>query len=1028
MQRQLEAREKELKDKEKQLKDSEAQLQYLTTLLIKDSAKYPPGEHPVQLENAKKGKEGNGKELKEGKGKELKEGKGKELKEGKGKELKEGKGKQVKEVQGKKRKEGQGEMHNNTVDEGPPAPNQIVHIAEVHRALEADTTNNTPAVAIEALETDTTAAKPAVAIEALETDTTPAKPAVPVAIEALETDTTAAKPAVAIEALETDTTPAKPAVPVAVEALEADTTNNTPAVAVEALEADTTPAKPAVPVAVEALEADTTNNTPAVAVEALEVDTTPAKHETPKTHAINILTKLHLTPTVKRVNEMLPITEIVDTVRKAPQNIKKELFKGKSRVKRLATRIGSTIGLSRKYVHPAKKEKVAAKSRTTNKELKARVLLFLKREDNSYELPSKRDQVRGQGRYALTDTLARLHDKFLTEHPNESMCFSNFCNARTPNVRLIRYTNRKICLCKKCANLCLKSDVVKGLPKTPKGIIALTDNDIAAKLEDVPLTQKSVVYKQWLKQEVVGCDTKKTKLCDLTTTRQMFIYEFLEEMPEIRAHCHRISAQYEAVAHIRENIQPCLEVVCQMDYSENWVSKFFKEISAVYFDNAQFTLHPMVITFKTEEGELRTKTYVGVTRETSHSAATTFSFIKKLVTVLFDFLPALSVMHFVSDGPSNQYRNRTIVQLVRRFPQLFAGVRASWCWLESGHGKGPCDGVGGGIKKKADNLIKGGKIIRTIHEMAKCLEEAGSTSVMLKVTKAEIQETRDEMKEWQIPAVKGLMTTHMLAPKGDSMFIRTVACYKECCYAETNFMLACDGWANVEQKKKNKRKAQKAPKTEKAKKAKKTQKDDEDDDEDEEEYEVVVPKKTKKVKQPKKTKKEKGSDDEDDEDNQVPLLKVHTVGEKHATRQSARAAKPAVAVEEDLETDTHIAEVHQALETDTTPPKPAVAVDKEEDDVPLALLALETDTTPPKPAVAVEVDLETDTDTTPAKLVHRALETDTTPPKPAVAVDKEEDDVPLALLALETPFPPSPPSLWRRTWKQTPILRRYIMP
>ena len=643
-------------------------------------------------------KEGKGKELKEGKGKELKEGEGKELKEGKGKELKEGKGKQVKEVQGKKRKEGQGEMHNNTVDEGPPAPNQIVHIAEVHRALEADTTNDTPAIAI----------------------------------EALETDTIPAKPAVAIEALETDTTPAKPAVPVTVEALEADTTNNTPAVAIEALETDTTPAKPAVPVAVEALEADTTNNTPAVAVEALEADTTPAKHGTPKTHAINILTKLHLTPTVKRVIEMLPITEIVDTVRKAPQNIKKELFKGKSRVKRLATRIGSRIGLSRKYVHPAKKEKVAAKSRTMNKELKARVLLFLKREDNSYELPSKRDQVRGQGRYALTDTLARLHDKFLTEHPNESMCFSNFCNARTPNVRLIHYTNRKICLCKKCANLCLKSDVVKGLPKTPKGIIALTD--IASKLEDVPLTQKSVVYKQWLKQEVVGCDTKKTKLCDLTTTRQMFIYEFLEEMPEIRAHYHRISAQYEAAAHIRENIQPCLEVVCQMDYSENWVSKFFKEILAVYFDNAQFTLHPMVITFKTEEGEMRTKTYVGVTRETSHSAATTFSFIKKLVTVLFDFLPALSVMHFVSDGPSNQYRNRTIVQLVRRFPQLFAGVQASWCWLEGGHGKGPCDGVGGGIKKKADNLIKGGKIIRTIHEMAKCLEEAGSTSVMLKVT------------------------------------------------------------------------------------------------------------------------------------------------------------------------------------------------------------------------------------------------------------------------------------------------------
>ena len=87
---------------------------------------------------------------------------------------------------------------------------------------------------------------------------------------------------------------------------------------------------------------------------------------TPST--IKILEKLQLTPTVQRVNDTLPITEIVDTVRKAPQNVKKELFKGKSRVKRLATKIGSTIGLSRRYVHPTKREKVAAKSRTTNKE------------------------------------------------------------------------------------------------------------------------------------------------------------------------------------------------------------------------------------------------------------------------------------------------------------------------------------------------------------------------------------------------------------------------------------------------------------------------------------------------------------------------------------------------------------------------------------------------------------------------------------------------------------------------------------
>ena len=32
--------------------------------------------------------------------------------------------------------------------------------------------------------------------------------------------------------------------------------------------------------------------------------------------------------------------------------------------------------------------------------------------------------------------------------------------------------------------------------------------------------------------------------------------------------------------------------------------------------------------------------------------------------------------------------------------------------LEAGHGKGPCDGVAGGIKNNMDNLVKSGEVVR----------------------------------------------------------------------------------------------------------------------------------------------------------------------------------------------------------------------------------------------------------------------------------------------------------------------------
>ena len=39
------------------------------------------------------------------------------------------------------------------------------------------------------------------------------------------------------------------------------------------------------------------------------------------------------------------------------------------------------------------------------------------------------------------------------------------------------------------------------------------------------------------------------------------------------------------------------------------------------------------------------------------------------------------------------------------------GCKASWHYLESGHGKSACDGVGGTTKRNADNAVKQNKAV-----------------------------------------------------------------------------------------------------------------------------------------------------------------------------------------------------------------------------------------------------------------------------------------------------------------------------
>ena len=64
-------------------------------------------------------------------------------------------------------------------------------------------------------------------------------------------------------------------------------------------------------------------------------------------------------------------------------------------------------------------------------------------------------------------------------------------------------------------------------------------------------------------------------------------------------------------------------------------------------------------------------------------------------------------VHYVTDGPGSQYKNRFIFWMVANHPDTF-GCRAVWHYLETGHGKGPCNGLGGSLKRNAQTAASAG--------------------------------------------------------------------------------------------------------------------------------------------------------------------------------------------------------------------------------------------------------------------------------------------------------------------------------
>jgi hypothetical protein len=89
-----------------------------------------------------------------------------------------------------------------------------------------------------------------------------------------------------------------------------------------------------------------------------------------------------------------------------------------------------------------------------------------------------------------------------------------------------------------------------------------------------------------------------------------------------------------------------------------------------------------------KNGETQHKSYVVVSDEMSHSPSTVHAFIDKLIPELRLLSPELSFIHYWTDGPTSQNRNRQCFFTVANHRELY-GVGARWNYFEVGHaGKG----------------------------------------------------------------------------------------------------------------------------------------------------------------------------------------------------------------------------------------------------------------------------------------------------------------------------------------------------
>ena len=99
-----------------------------------------------------------------------------------------------------------------------------------------------------------------------------------------------------------------------------------------------------------------------------------------------------------------------------------------------------------------------------------------------------------------------------------------------------------------------------------------------------------------------------------------------------------------------------------------------------------------------------------ISDEENHNASAVYAFLQKLLPNVKELIPEISQAFYWTDSPTSQFRNKSVFQIISNHENEF-GCKANWNYFEVGHGKVPCDGVGGTVKRLADDAVTQNKVV-----------------------------------------------------------------------------------------------------------------------------------------------------------------------------------------------------------------------------------------------------------------------------------------------------------------------------
>ena len=449
--------------------------------------------------------------------------------------------------------------------------------------------------------------------------------------------------------------------------------------------------------------------------------------------------------------------------------------------------------------------------------LKLAVTTFFERDDVSRSTTGKKDSItRGKvkkQKRLLSDTLKNLHQKFLAEHAFK-ISYTLFCSLRPFWVRLPNVNDRETCLCKMHDNLAFLANKLRQLKLLQSENLEVLANSIACNPQskecmygecsacqekDVCMPEydvnQEVFWWQWQtvreEREKKTANTTKKFMVTITQKKRVegYLYDlvqtFQERIKNLKQHIYNIRNQYKIYRHLRDNMSD-KECLIHIDFAENYLCKYGSEIQAVHFGGShkEATLHTGVMYVG---GKAKPHTFCTISDCMDHGPAAIWAYMEPVLDELKRTHEEVEVIHFFSDSPATQYRQKKNFFLFSTLLHEKGFAGGTWNFFEASHGKGAPDGVGGALKRSADKLVAQGKDIPNPMTLYDNLRPA--TSIKLHFVTGDAISMMEDCLPLNIQPVPQTMKTHQLVCFTPGMIhYREVSCV---CSPTNNFRCAC---------------------------------------------------------------------------------------------------------------------------------------------------------------------------------------------------------------------------------------------